>query len=115
MPLSDMLARGVGMNTTAYSLLQNIASKTNKHSSRKRKQQCNDDKNKGNSSSSLKKTKGKDSWMTLDKIDPDKYWNRKLFGQGDLVSQVKNQVPIIGEESQYGNPTVPDFHQGGPR
>ena len=37
-----------------------------------------------------------------------------MFGRGDLVSQVPNQVPIIGEQSQYGNPTIPEFRQGGP-
>ena len=54
-------------------------------------------------------------WMTLEKIDPDKYVNRKIVGRGDLVSQVTNRVPIIGEQSQYGNPTVPEFHQQGPQ
>ena len=112
MPISDALAGGVGVNTTAYSLLQNIASKSNKHSSRKRPQKQSDDES---SFSSCNKEKTSHKWMKLDKLDPDRYYNRRLFGRGDLVSQVHNQVPIIGEQSQYGNPTVPEFHQGGPR
>ena len=110
MPISDALAGGVGLNTTAKSLLQNIASKSNKHSGKKRSQQQTDDE-----SSSKSEKKASQKWMKLDKLDPDRYYDRRLFGRGDLVSQVHNQVPIIGEQSQCGNPTVPEFHQGGPR
>ena len=113
MPISDALAGGVGLNTTAYSLLQNIASKSNKHG-KKRTQQQTDDDSSSSSSSKKEKTTPK-GWMKLDKLDPNRYYNRRLFGRGDLVSQVQNQVSIIGEQSQYGNPTIPEFHQGGPR
>ena len=102
------------MNTTAYSLLQTIASKSNKHG-KKRTQQQTDDESPSSSSSSKKEKTPSNKWMKLDKLDPNRYFNRRLFGRGDLVSQVHNQVPIIGEQSQYGNPTVPEFHQGGPR
>ena len=112
MPISDALAGGVGVNTTAYSLLQNIASKSNKHANKKRTQKQSDDES---SSSSSGKEKTSNKWMKLDKLDPNRYFTRRLFGRGDLVSQVQNQVSIIGEQSQYGNPTVPEFHQGGPR
>ena len=108
MPISDALAGGVGVNTTAYSLLQNIASKSNKHASKKRTHKQSDDES-SSSSSNKEKTSSK-KWMKLDKLDPDRYYNRRLFGRGDLVSQVQNQVSIIGEQSQYGNPTVPEFH-----
>ena len=114
MPISDALAGGVGMNTTAYSLLQNIASKSNKHGKKRTQQQTDDESSSSSSSSKKEKTTPK-GWMKLDKLHPNRYCNRRLFGQGDLVSQVHNQVPIIGEQSQYGNPTVPEFHQGGPR
>ena len=113
MPISDALAGGIGLNTTAKSLLQNIASKSNKHGNKKRTQKQSDDES-SYSSSNKEKTSSK-KWMKLDKLDPDRYYNRRLFGRGDLVSQVQNQVSIIGEQSQYGNPTVPEFHQGGPR
>jgi len=79
MPISDALAGGVGMNTTAYSLLQNIASKSNKHGGggKKRTQQHHDEDS--SSSSSKKKTTPK-GWMTLDKLDPNRYYNRRLSG-----------------------------------
>ena len=75
MPLSDALAGGVGMNTTAYSLLQNIASKSKKHggsgtSSKKRSHQHND--NDSSSSSSSKKKTTPNGWMKVDKLDPDR-------------------------------------------
>ena len=73
MPISDALARGVGVNTTAYSLLQNIASKSNKHGSKKRTQKQSDD---DSSSSSSSKEKTSKKWMKLDKLDPDRYYNR---------------------------------------
>ena len=111
MLISDALAGGVGLNTTAKSLLQNIASKSNKHGKKRTQQQTDDESSSSSSSSSSKKER----WMKLDKLDPDRYYDRRLFGRGDLVSQVHNQVPIIGEQSQYGNPTIPEFHQGGPR
>ena len=114
MPISDALAGGVGLNTTAKSLLQNIASKSNKHGSKKRTHQKHSD-DESSSSSSNKEKASSTKWMKLDKLDPNRYYNRRLFGRGDLVSQVQNQVSIIGEQSQYGNPTVPEFHQGGPR
>ena len=53
--------------------------------------------------------------MTLDKIDPERYYRRKIVGRGDLMSQFNNQIPVIGEKSQYGDPTVPEFKQRGPR
>ena len=53
--------------------------------------------------------------MTLDKIDPERYWKRKIVGRGDIMAQFNNQVPVIGEKSQYGNTTVPEFKQRGPR
>ena len=87
MPISDALAGGVGMNTTAYSLLQNIASKSNKHGSKKRTQKQSDDESSSSSSSKKEKTTSQ-KWMKLDKLDPDRYYNRRLFGRGDLVSQV---------------------------
>ena len=52
MPISDALAGGVGVNTTAYSLLQNIASKSNKHGNKKRTHKQSDDES---SSSSVTK------------------------------------------------------------
>ena len=53
--------------------------------------------------------------MTLDKIDPERYYRRKIVGRGDLMTQFNNQVQVIGEKSQYGDPTVPEFKQWGPR
>ena len=57
MPISDALAGGVGVNTTAYSLLQNIASKSNKHGCKKRTHKQSDDES--SSSSNKEKTSSK--------------------------------------------------------
>ena len=38
--------------------------------------------------------------MTLGKINPDTYYSRTIVGRGDIVAQVTNQVPIIGEQFQ---------------
>ena len=32
-----------------------------------------------------------------------------------MMSQFNNQVPVIGEKLQYGDPKVPEFKQRGPR
>ena len=124
MPLSDALASGVGI-TPAYSTLKHLVGKTaKKHhhhrsSGSKRHQQRHHPYNDSNSddaagetasSSSQKKTSSTDTkWMTLDKIDPERYYRRKIVGRGDLMTQFNNQVQVIGERSQYGDPTVPEF------
>ena len=53
--------------------------------------------------------------MTLDKIDPESYWKRKILGRGEIMSQFNNRVPAICKKSQYGDPTVPEFRQRCPR
>jgi len=57
------------------------------------------------------KKEEKHHWMTVDKIDPDKYWNRKIIGRGDIITEFNSQVPVIGENSQCGDPTVPEVKQ----
>ena len=129
MPLSDALASGVGI-TPAYSTLKHLVGKTaKKHhhhrsSGSKRHQRRHhpyDDSNSDDAtgetaSSSQQQKKSTDTkWMTLDKIDPERYYRRKIVGRGDLMTQFNNQVQVIGEKSQYGDPTVPEFKQRGPR
>ena len=127
MPLSDALAGGVGI-TPAYATLKQLVGKTTKKnqsssggSTRKRTRRRNDDDDHSTASddeiiTNKKRSKGDKKWMTLDKIDPDIYWRRKIIGRGDILSQMNNnQVSVIGEKSEYGDPTVPEFRQRGPR
>ena len=131
MPLSDALASGVGI-TPAYSTLKHLVGKTTKKhhhhhrssGSSKRHQRRHhpyDDSNSDDAagetaSSSQQQKKSTDTkWMTLDKIDPERYYRRKIVGRGDLMTQFNNQVQVIGEKSQYGDPTVPEFKQQGPQ
>ena len=127
MPLSDALASGVGI-TPAYATLKHLVGKTaKKHhrgstsSSSKRHQRRHhpyDDSASDDTEMTTtpqKKQNTTNKWMTLDKIDPERYYRRKIVGRGDLMTQFSNQVPVIGEKSQYGDPTVPEFKQRGPR
>ena len=127
MPLSNALASGVGI-TPAYATLKHLVGKTAKkiqhHRSSKRHQRRHhpyDDSNSDDTArektatSQQKKSTDNKKWMTLDKIDPERYYRRKIVGRGDLMTQFNNQVPVIGEKSQYGDPTVPEFKQRGPR
>ena len=128
MPLSDALASGVGI-TPAYSTLKHLVGKTAKKHHRSnggskrhhRRHHPYDDSNSDDAtgetaSSSQQQKKSTDTkWMTLDKIDPERYYRRKIVGRGDLMTQFNNQVQVIGEKSQYGDPTVPEFKQRGPR
>ena len=127
MPLSDALASGVGI-TPAYATLKHLVGKTAKghqrHSSSKRHQRrqhpyhtsnSDDDETVATPPQKNQKTPDSKNWMTLDKIDPEKYYKRKIVGRGELMSQFNNQVPVIGEKLQYGDPTVPEFKQRGPR
>ena len=121
MPLSDALASGVGI-TPAYATLKHLPGKTTKgHRKQQRRQHHHHPYDSGTNSDDevlkkkIKQTKTDgNKWMTLDKIDPERYWKRKIVGRGDMMSQFNNQVPVIGEKSQYGDPTVPEFKQRGP-
>ena len=123
MPLSDALASGVGI-TPAYATLKHIVGKTAKKihhhhhhrgSSSTRHQRRHHPYDHDNSDDTTTETAVQNKWMTLDKIDPERYYRRKIVGRGDLMTQFNNQVPVIGEKSQYGDPTVPEFKQRGPR
>ena len=126
MPLSDALAGGVGI-TPAYATLKHLVGKTaKKHhrgsSTSKRHQRRHhpyddgtSDDTSGETAPAQQKKSNDNKWMTLDKIDPERYYRRKIVGWGDLMTQFNNQVPVIDEKSQYGDPTVPEFKQRGPR
>ena len=129
MPLSDALASGVGI-TPAYATLKHLVGKTTKghqhhHSSssssgkrhQRRHHPYDSNSDDTDATPQKKNTAATDSskWMTLDKIDPERYYRRKIEGRGDLMTQFNNQVPVIGEKSQYGDPTVPEFKQRCPR
>ena len=127
MPLSDAVASGVGI-TPAYATLKHLVGKTTKgHGSRSsssgkrrhhRRHHPYDDSTSDTDAAAAATPQKKQTdtkWMTLDKIDPERYYKRKIVGRGDLMTQFNNQVPVIGEKSQYGDPTVPEFKQRGPR
>ena len=125
MPLSDALASGVGI-TPAYATLKHLvgkrAKKHHRSSSSKRHQRRHhpyDSNSDDTEAATPQQKKSSDNnnnkWMTLDKIDPERYYRRKIVGRGDLMTQFNNQVPVIGEKSQYGDPTVPEFKQRCPR
>ena len=125
MPLSDALGSGGVGITPAYSTLKHIVGKTAKihqhraSSSSKRHQRRHHpyDNNSYDTTSETAAAAASNTtkWMTLDKIDPERYYRRKIVGRGDLMTQFNNQVQVIGEKSQYGDPTVPEFKQRGPR
>ena len=119
MPLSDALGAGVGI-TPAYATLKQLVGKTTATtggSKNKRKKRSSYESSSDDEVIQQNKTtkQRKQHWMTLDKIDPDRYFRRKIIGRGDVLAQLNNQVPVIGEKSQYGDTTVPEFKQRGPR
>ena len=126
MPLSDALAGGVGI-TPAYATLKHLVGKTTKgqhhrrstrrHQRRQHPYDSSDDTMDTTTAAASDGSRKKNTttWMTLDKIDPERYYKRKIVGRGDLMTQFNNQVPVIGEKSQYGDTTVPEFKQRGPR
>ena len=47
-------------------------------------------------------------------INPTKYLETKFVGRGDTLNGI-NQIAVTGETSEFGNSSLPDFHQHGPR